>query len=123
MFHIYTITDNRNNIIYVGKTNNIKRRWTRHQQNKKSCNYPLYHYMRNNNESFKIDKIETCLFKEDADWTERYWTLILKPRCNKQIPLRTAYQYNRVKKHCDKCNVDITLKNFNRHSKSKSHNN
>lgn len=46
MFYIYTINDFDNNVIYVGRTNNIKRRTNEHKRDINKKNYRLYYKLR-----------------------------------------------------------------------------
>jgi predicted GIY-YIG superfamily endonuclease len=123
MISIYTISDSKNDIIYVGRTNNLSRRWNRHKQNAKSYQFPLYKIWRSLNDNFKMDVIETCHTLEEAKFSERYWNFIYKPIGNKQYPMRTRPEYRKTIKHCFTCHRDIIMNNFSTHLKTKKHKN
>lgn len=48
LFYVYKITNLINNKIYIGKTNNVKKRWREHisSSKNKSLNYPIYNAIR-----------------------------------------------------------------------------
>ena|ERR1035437_5672421 len=77
-FHIYTIHNILNNKIYVGKTNNIKKRWARHVSNafsknnlvKKHIHYAISKYGLDN---FVFSIIQSFNNEIDCLLAEIYW--------------------------------------------------
>lgn len=78
MAYIYKITNDINDKIYIGKTNQtIKERWRQHYSDSKTRivaeKRPLYLAMNKYGiEHFKIEEVEKCL-DEDAYKREIYW--------------------------------------------------
>jgi predicted GIY-YIG superfamily endonuclease len=77
MAFIYKISNDINNKLYIGKTNNtIERRWKEHLLECKNIQHnkrPLYDAMNKHGaEHFKIEIIEECS-SIDASLRERYW--------------------------------------------------
>lgn len=78
MIGIYKITNKINNLVYIGQSVNIERRWKAHKnrpfnENAKEYNIPLYKDIREyglNNFNFEV--IEECL-KEELNEKEQYW--------------------------------------------------
>ena len=120
MISIYCFKDVNDEIIYVGSTNDMKKRYNNH---KGVCNnennYPVYQYMRDNNgiENFKFKKI--CDIDEEyRRITEQFYIDTFKPKCNtyNAIVDNKEYkkEYNKVyyeknkeyKKEYDKKNKD-----------------
>lgn len=77
---IYKITNIINNKIYIGQTNDLKRRWIRHRLVAKNGDTrPLYNSIRKYGiENFKIESIESNLPLKKLDEREQYWIYILK---------------------------------------------
>ena len=75
---IYKITNILNNLIYVGQSTNIYKRWSNHRSNgfnikSREYNIPLYQDFRKYGfENFKFEIIEECL-KEELNEKEQYW--------------------------------------------------
>ena len=78
MIGIYKITNLINNQCYIGKSENIEKRWSRHLSvwsnlNDKAYNYPLYKAIRQYGlEKFKWEVLEQCS-KEKLNEREKYW--------------------------------------------------
>ena len=77
-FYIYTIHNILNNKIYVGKTNNIKNRWTRHRANAVSKNelvkMPIHHAIAKYGlDNFVFSIIQTFKNEVDCLQAETYW--------------------------------------------------
>jgi group I intron endonuclease len=96
---VYKITDNNNNICYVGSTiRNISKRIREHKHNSLHNMRALYVYIRaigiNN---FTFDIIHNSQFNNIVELRqqERMFITNLKPMFNKNIPSRTRYEYNR----------------------------
>lgn len=75
MYYIYIIRNKTNSKLYVGQTNNLKRRWSRHKYeaftklNKK----PLYQSIRKYGfDNFELIEIEQHI-KETVDDAEQFW--------------------------------------------------
>lgn len=77
MHHIYIIQNTINLKIYVGQSNNIRRRWCEHRSYVKcnhKKNHPLYNSMRKNGiDSFLILLIESFEYRNNADEAEEFW--------------------------------------------------
>lgn len=75
---IYKITNKINGKCYIGQSQNIDKRWRKHQKaylnnNNRAYYYPLYKDFRKFGiENFKFEIIEICK-KEDLDKKEVYW--------------------------------------------------
>ena len=75
MYYIYVIRNKINSKIYVGQTNNLKRRWARHKyeaftkQNKKPLYQSIRKYGMNNFELIDIEQHT----KENIDEAEIFW--------------------------------------------------
>jgi len=75
MYYIYIIQNKINNKIYVGQTNNIKRRWGRHKYEAftKNNQKPLYRSMRKHGiDNFSLIEIESC-DQSNVDELEMFW--------------------------------------------------
>jgi group I intron endonuclease len=97
MYYVYKITNKINDKVYIGKTNNSKKRWQFHlwmsSLDIKKPGYSVIHaainkYDKNN---FTFEIIETCLTEQDAFIKERYWINELKSNINK---FGNEYGYN-----------------------------
>ncbi len=139
MSAIYCFKDVNDEIIYVGSTNDMKKRYNNH---KGVCNnennYPVYQYMRDNNgiENFKFKKI--CDIDEEyRRITEQFYIDTFKPKCNtyNAIVDNKEYkkEYNKVyyeknkdrikeKFNCE-CGGKYTNKRKKAHFRTKKHQN
>lgn len=77
-FVVYKITNNINNYIYIGITNNFKRRMREHKNNVENINYKykskLYNAMRKYGvENFSSEIIEVVNNREELEEREKYW--------------------------------------------------
>ena len=62
-FYIYKYVDNKNNIIYIGKTNNIDRRIKEHKKDKlKNFNGDIYYFTCSN--KINMDMLEYVLINK-----------------------------------------------------------
>ncbi len=84
--YIYALKDPENNEIkYIGKTNNIKRRYNNHlQEVNKGINTKKVNWIRKlkeNNTKPILEVLEICC---DINWQDRemYWIDIINPKCN-----------------------------------------
>jgi hypothetical protein len=84
--YIYALKDPINNEIkYIGKTNNIKRRYNNHlQEVNKGINTKKVNWIRKlkeNNTKPILEVLEIC---SDINWQEKemYWIDIINPKCN-----------------------------------------
>lgn len=75
---IYKIENLKNNLVYIGQSVNIKKRWAKHlstsqNSNDKSYNNPLYRAIRKYGlENFSFEIIEECSINE-LNEKEKYW--------------------------------------------------
>jgi hypothetical protein len=126
--------------IYIGSTNNIRRRTYQHKHNcntktSNKYNWSLYQFMRENGsfENWQVDIIESinCANRKQLLKKEREYIEKLKPSLNKNIPTRTFEEYNRVNKHAIlqkrkelfTCECGATLRKADRcrHFRTKKH--
>lgn len=80
-FYVYKITNKQNNKIYIGKTNNIKIRWTHHKYNAITKGESSYFYnaiRKYGEDNFLIEIIENCVDEDVALAQEIYWIATLK---------------------------------------------
>lgn len=67
IFYVYKITNLINGKIYIGKTNDIKRRWKEHLKSSKLSQYPIYRAIRKYGSSnFLIEKLEEFETENEA---------------------------------------------------------
>ena len=72
--YIYTITNNLNGKVYVGKSNDPEVRWRQHIYRSKNYNFPLYRAIRKYGvENFTFEVIENCQSEKDAYIREQFW--------------------------------------------------
>ena len=73
MIGIYKITNQINNKIYIGQSQNISQRWKSHRSHYQKDDYPIYRAMRKYGlENFTFEVIEECTLEELND-REKYW--------------------------------------------------
>lgn len=73
MIGIYKITNQVNQKVYIGQSNDIKRRWSEHRSKYKIKNTELYQAMREFGiEKFTFEAIEECELSE-LNKREKYW--------------------------------------------------
>lgn len=77
-FYVYIIHNYINNKIYVGKTNNIKTRWSRHKANMRSRNVSVkkpihWAMMKYGLDNFDFSVIQTFRSEEECLGAEKYW--------------------------------------------------
>lgn len=77
MYYIYQIYCEGNGKTYVGQTNNISRRWSRHRRDLEK-NKHLNHYLQNaynkyGAESFKFEMVNTLETRDEANEQELFW--------------------------------------------------
>lgn len=83
MIGIYKITNKINNKIYIGQSNNIKRRKYEHSSIKHETNKGLKKdYIKYGLENFEFQVLEECKL-EELNEREKYWIRILKPQYNR----------------------------------------
>ncbi len=77
--HIYKITNTIDDLLYIGRTDNLHKRWLKHKNDAKhGCDRPLYRAMRIHGiENFHLETIEECLDYATAKSRETYWIRIL----------------------------------------------
>lgn len=79
MFGIYKITNKLNNNAYIGKSNNIEKRWATHKQrafykNSREYEKALYRAFRKYGlENFSFEVLEEVNSDEEASEREQYW--------------------------------------------------
>lgn len=101
MITIYCFKDINDEIIYIGSTKDINKRYREHKNNcyNENCrmyNYPLYQYMRDNNgfENFKFKKI--CDIDEEyRNITEQFYMDTFKPKCNNNNVIFDRKKYDK----------------------------
>ena len=105
-----TITDT-----YIGSTNNLKKRFIKHKSscynvNRKSYNYKLYKFIRDNGgfENFTMIELETFITdsKEEILNKEKYYIQLYKSSLNMISPFRTKEEIKEnnkeyMKKYCE----------------------
>lgn len=83
MIGIYKITNKINNKIYIGQSNNIKRRKNEHRCIKHETNQSLKKaYIKYGLENFEFEVLEKCKL-EELNGKEKYWIELLKPQYNR----------------------------------------
>ena len=83
MIGIYKITNKINNKIYIGQSNDIKRRKNEHRCIKHETNKSLKKaYIKYGLENFEFQVLEECKLEELND-KEKYWVELLKPQYNR----------------------------------------
>ena len=96
---VYKITDNNNNVCYVGSTiRNINKRFGEHKRKALDSNKALYVYIRAHGiNNFTFDILYTSQFNNIVELRqqEKSFIINLKPLFNKNIPSRTHYEYRR----------------------------
>ncbi len=66
MYYIYKITNDIDELVYIGSTNNIKARWGLHRSYSKHSNFKLYRHIREIGlEHFKIEAVITFEIEPD----------------------------------------------------------
>lgn len=85
MYYTYMITNNINEKVYIGITNNFKERWLRHKSNSRACkdkkgkDTPLYSAMRKHGvDNFKFEVLEVFLDVESCQLFEVLYISLLK---------------------------------------------
>jgi hypothetical protein len=88
--------------IYIGSTKNFARRKCNHKSNcnnekSKEYNYNVYQFIRENGGFYNWQMIQLEVVnyetKRDLEAHERRWIEQLKPKLNKQIPMRTKQEW------------------------------
>ena len=83
MIGIYKITNKINNKIYIGQSNDIKRRKNEHRCIEHETNKSLKKaYIKYGLENFDFEVLEECKLEELND-KEKYWIELLKPQYNR----------------------------------------
>jgi hypothetical protein len=108
MITIYCFKSVNDEIIYIGSTNDIKQRYSKHKsncynENGRDYNFPLYQYMRDNNgfENFKFKKL--CDIDEEyRKITEQFYIDTFKPKCNVLNVVFDKKKYDREHKENNK---------------------
>lgn len=73
MIGIYKITNQLNNKVYIGQSNDIERRWKDHKRRSKSLQTPLYLAIQQDGiENFHFEVLEECSV-DSLNEREKYW--------------------------------------------------
>ena len=115
--------------IYVGQTNNLKRRTLEHKHRafKASWDNKLYQAIRKQG-YFEIDEIDVC-DNHLAHKLEQFWIFKLKPNLNTNYAFGKDLEKEKArrqrfwdkKRYCRFCDVNIPAPNWWRHCRSDKH--
>jgi len=130
---VYKITDNNNNVCYVGSTTrNVNKRFAEHKYNSLHSNKALYVYIRAHGiNNFSFDVLHTSQFNDIIELRkqEKSFILSLEPMFNINTPSRTSYEYRREKRteirrygderiECVYCNKEYSRNHKSHHEKT-----
>lgn len=88
MFYCYKVTNLSNGKVYVGKTNNIKIRWSAHQSralnpNDSHYNYPISCAIRKyGSNNFQFEILTSCITEEEVNSHESYYITLYRSNIN-----------------------------------------